>query len=65
MIIHSPFAALDELGIINFDVVFLAFPQLPEDSELSFTEVAKPFWRVRLKILFNHAFAAGEILVFQ
>eukprot|EP00112_Aurelia_sp_Birch-Aquarium-sp1_P008665 Seg1960.7 transcript_id=Seg1960.7/GoldUCD/mRNA.D3Y31 product="Glutamate-cysteine ligase regulatory subunit" protein_id=Seg1960.7/GoldUCD/D3Y31 len=37
--------SLDELGIINFDVVFLAFPQLPEDSELSFTEVAKPFWR--------------------
>ena len=38
--------ALGELGISCFDVIFLAFPAIPEDSTLTFAEVAKPFWRV-------------------
>ena len=42
------FPALAELNISQFDVIFLAFPAIPEDSRLTFTEVAKPLWRVRV-----------------
>lgn len=42
----SHFLALSELEITYFDVIFLSFPTLPEDSKLTFTEMAKPFWRV-------------------
>jgi len=41
---------LAELGINSFDVVFLAFPAIPEDSTLTFAEVAKPFWREMEKL---------------
>eukprot|EP00795_Rhopilema_esculentum_P010595 gene10595-19333_t len=42
--------SLAELNISQFDVIFLAFPAIPEDSRLTFTEVAKPLWREMEKL---------------
>ena len=38
--------ALAELGTNYFDVVFLALPFLDEESQISFMDIAKPYWMV-------------------
>eukprot|EP00794_Sanderia_malayensis_P015999 gene15999-17610_t len=47
---EAVFEALNELDISHFDVVFLTFPNILENSEMTFSELAKPFWREMEKL---------------